>query len=97
MQSVTLSTPPLLGSMGQRAFPLHYDRLPPNLQDSTLGSARHNHENFRAKYSIYLVRAQDPKKTDTALILPIQNWYYLQKKQEVIAPQVLTKKIVCMI
>jgi hypothetical protein len=40
---------------------------------------------------------KDPKKTDTALILPIQNWYYLQKKQEVIAPQVLTKKIVCMI
>lgn len=37
---VTLSTPQLLGSMVQREFPLHCDLLPPNFQDSTLGSAK---------------------------------------------------------
>lgn len=35
--------------------------------------------------------AQRQKETDTALILPIENWYNLQKKLEVIAPQVLKK------
>ena len=38
--SVTLSTPQFLGSMVQREFPLHCDLLPPNFQDSTLGSAK---------------------------------------------------------